>query len=96
MRAKEENRRRNGHVLVWDQVGAELPADTKKSKSKKMKYFFFVFIFWLIFLSYRKQKRNNNYLSVHNIFSICLSISFFFLLISSVNACVFRSVLLLS
>lgn len=35
MRAKEENRRRNGHVLVWDQVGAELPAEPKKSKSKK-------------------------------------------------------------
>lgn len=32
MRINEENRRRNGHVLVWDQP--ELTLDDKKSKSK--------------------------------------------------------------
>lgn len=32
MRVNEENRRRNGHVLIWDQP--DLNVDDKKSKSK--------------------------------------------------------------
>lgn len=32
MRISEENRRRNGHVLVWDQP--DLSLDDKKNKSK--------------------------------------------------------------
>lgn len=35
MRASEENRRRNGHVLIWDQP--ELSLDDKKNKSKNFK-----------------------------------------------------------
>lgn len=33
MRINEENRSRNGHVLIWDQP--DLNMDDKKSKSKK-------------------------------------------------------------
>lgn len=32
MRINEENRNRNGHVLIWDQPGLNM--DDKKSKSK--------------------------------------------------------------
>lgn len=36
MRVNEENRRRNGHVLIWDQP--DLTFDDKKSKSKNQKF----------------------------------------------------------
>lgn len=43
MRGQEENRRRNGHILVWDQP--DLLSDDKKTKSKIFfsweKYVFF-------------------------------------------------------
>lgn len=43
MRINEENRRRNGHVLVWDQAG--LPPEDLKPKSKISNFYFSIICF---------------------------------------------------
>lgn len=46
MRISEENRRRNGHVLVWDQPELSLDdKNEKKNKSKKWLLFICIFFF---------------------------------------------------
>lgn len=52
MRINEENRNRNGHVLIWDQPG--LNSDDKKSKSK------ILFVLWRLLTPIFEYKYEEN------------------------------------